>query len=116
MDGIGGIGGASLQQLLPQANQSNYGQKTKAQQMSSAKDLELRNACTDFEAVLTSTILKEGLNSAMAMNGDSDRDKGSQTYMELANEQMAQYVGKTGLIGIGDQLYRDIKIREMGVR
>ena len=110
MDGVSAI---SMQQLLPPVKPADYMNQTKAQKKSSAEDMELRKATTEFEAVLTSTIMKEGLNSAMQMN-DDERDNGSKTYMEIANEQISLFVGRSGMIGLGDQLYRDIKLRQNG--
>jgi len=111
MDGVNAM---TMQQLLPQqVKPADYAKQNKALQRKSAEDMELRNACSEFEAVLTSTILKEGMNAAQQMNAD-DRDNGSKTYMEMANEQMAMFVGRSGMIGIGDQMYRDIKMRENG--
>tara|TARA_B110001469_G_scaffold68067_1_gene64883 strand:+ start:47 stop:385 length:339 start_codon:yes stop_codon:yes gene_type:complete len=110
MDGIDQV---SMQQMLPQVQPADYLRKNQMAQRQIAEDLELRKATTEFEAVLTSTILKEGMNSAMEMNSE-DRDNGSKTYMEIANEQMSLFVGRSGMIGIGDQLYRDIKLRQNG--
>ena len=110
MDGVNAI---SMQQLLPQVKPADYLQKNRADQRKMAEDMELKKCCTEFEAVLTSTILKEGMNSAMEMNGD-DRDNGSKTYMEIANEQMSLFVGRSGMIGLGDQLYNDIQMRRNG--
>jgi len=110
MDGVSAM---TMQQLLPQVKPADYANQSKMNQRKMAEDMELKKACTEFEAVLTSTILKEGLNSAMEMNGDN-RDNGSKTYMEIANEQMSLFVGRSGMIGIGDQLYKDIKLREGG--
>lgn len=110
---MNGVNAISMQHLLPKVKPADYMKKSKEEQRKLAEDLKLRNCCTEFEAVLTSTILKEGMNAAMQMNGD-DRDNGSKTYMEIANEQMALFVGRSGMIGIGDKLYNDIKMSQNG--
>lgn len=77
--------------------------------------LKLRNACNDFEAVLTSTILKEGLNNAKEMGkvcgDDEEEDNAGSKYTEMANEQMAYFIGKQGILGVGDFLYNSLKDR-----
>ena len=110
---MNGINAASMQELLNHTTAQEYRKLTAEKQKAAARDQQLRDSCTEFEAVLTSTILKEGLNAAMEMN-DEDRDNGSKTYMELANEQMAMFVGRTGMMGIGEQIYNQVKLREGG--
>jgi Rod binding domain-containing protein len=105
---------SSMQELIPKnTSADNYAKLSANKKKLSAKDMELKNACTEFEAVLTSTILKEGLNSAMKMN-DDDRDNGCKTYMEIANEQMAMHVGRSGMLGIGKTMYEQMKLRAGG--
>jgi Rod binding domain-containing protein len=73
----------------------------------------LKGACQEFEAVLTSIIMKEGLRSAQeagkSISGDDDGDKGSQQYVEIANEQMAYFIGKRGMLGLGDSIYESVR-------
>jgi Rod binding domain-containing protein len=79
------------------------------------KKAELKAACQEFEAVLTSIILKEGMQSAKEMSkvdgGANDEDKGSQMYIDMAHEQMAYYVGKNGMLGLGDTIYNSLESR-----
>lgn len=72
------------------------------------KQMELKDTCNEFEAVLTSLIMKEGMKSAQNM-GENDMDNGSKTFMDMANEQMAYYTGKAGMLGFGDMLYNSVK-------
>jgi Rod binding domain-containing protein len=74
------------------------------------KQMELKNTCNEFEAVLTSLIMKEGMQSAQNM-AENDMDNGSKTFMQMANEQMAYYTGKAGMLGFGDILYENVKHR-----
>ncbi len=75
------------------------------------QDLKLKDTCKEFEAVLTSLIMKEGMKSAKAMGGKETIDEGSETFMNIANEQMAYFIGKQGTLGLADMLYSQIKGR-----
>lgn len=77
------------------------------------KQLELRRACNDFEAVLTTKMLKEGMQTAKGLGGSEDEegDSGSETFKELANEQIATFIGRQGMLGLGDMLYNATKNR-----
>ncbi|OGV54719.1 MAG: hypothetical protein A2X49_09600 [Lentisphaerae bacterium GWF2_52_8] len=77
------------------------------------EEMRLKKACRDFESVLTSIVLKEGLKSASEMGkGEAgDNDAGSETYKEIANEQMAYFVGQQGVLGIGEMLFNSLKTR-----
>lgn len=80
----------------------------------SAKKAKLKAACQEFEAVLTSIILKEGMQTAKKMGeeeGSPDRDNGGQMYMDMAHEQMAYYVGKNGMLGLGETIYNSLESR-----
>jgi Rod binding domain-containing protein len=73
--------------------------------------LKLRNACQEFEAVMTSMIMKEGLKSSQSLaatGGDEETDKGSEMFKEVAYEQIAHFIGKQGLMGLGDLLYKQM--------
>jgi len=77
----------------------------------SKDELRLKDVCYEFESILTSTILKEGLKSANEV-GDvegEEQDKGSEAFKDLANEQIANFVGRQGLLGLGDMLFGQIR-------
>ena len=69
-------------------------------------DAQLKKIALDFEATLTSAILKEGLKSADSIN--DNEDKGSETFKNFAYEQMANYVGRQGILGIADSIVNSI--------
>ncbi len=77
----------------------------------SKEDLRLKDACYSFEGVLASTILKEGLKSASEMGRveGEEEDAGSDAYKEIANEQLATYVGNQGLLGLGELMFERIR-------
>ncbi|OGV34239.1 MAG: hypothetical protein A2020_04445 [Lentisphaerae bacterium GWF2_45_14] len=77
-----------------------------------AADAKLKSACNDFEAVLTSIILKEGLKNAQEMGdspGGEGEDSGSKKYNEMAYEQIAYFIGRQGTMGLGQMIYEKVK-------
>lgn len=77
-----------------------------------ADDAKLKHVCNEFEAVLTSIILKEGLKSAQEMGESPDSeglDNGSKKYNEMAYEQIAYFIGKQGMMGLGNMIYEKVK-------
>jgi Rod binding domain-containing protein len=70
---------------------------------------QLKSACNEFEAVLTSIIVKEGLNTAKEMGGSNSGDSGGEKYNDLANEQIAYYIGRQGTLGLGNMLFQSMK-------
>lgn len=79
----------------------------------SPKQLELKKVCRDFEAVLTSTILKQGLQNAeeMGKTGSEEEDNGCKRMKEIAHEQIATFIGQSGLMGLGNFLFNNMKDR-----
>jgi len=77
--------------------------------------LKLKQTCREFEAVMVSIVLKEGLSNAKEMGkvqgSDEEEDSGSKTFKEMAYEQMSYYIGKSGMLGLGDRLYDSMKDR-----
>ena len=66
-------------------------------------DEKIREIAVEFEAVLVSAMLKEGLKSASQTGLDGEESGGS-TYMEVTCEQLAHFIGRQGLLGIADQI------------
>lgn len=81
---------------------------------SSPDKANLKQKCVDFEAVLTSMVLKRGLKAAREINASDDDDNGSEAYREIADEQLAYHVGKQGMVGLGDMLYKQLVTRMEG--
>jgi len=81
----------------------------------SAEEAKLKDACMEFEAIMTSMFLKQGLKSAQeagfSNDGDDERDSGTKQYMDFVNEQMAYFVGKQGMLGLGDHIYKNVSER-----
>lgn len=102
----------SILKFADNANQSDAIEKAKLSKEKKT-DAQLKQACRDFEAVMTGILMKEGLRSAQqssfASDGDDERSNSSKQYTEMANEQIGAFVGKSGLLGIGDYLYKSMK-------
>jgi Rod binding domain-containing protein len=67
----------------------------------------------EFEGVLVANLLKESLQNSSAV-GAEDASSGSDTYMQMACEQMAYFVGRQGVLGIADQLVQQ-QARKLGI-
>lgn len=72
-------------------------------------DKKLKKISKEFEEVFVSTLLKEGLKTANALNDDDEKDKSSQAYLDMAHSQMAKVVAAEGLTGIADSIYQDLR-------
>lgn len=80
-----------------------------------AKDPEVRQqqleaVSKEFEAVLTATLLKEGLSSAKSMNPD----EGDSTYKEFAYEQLAYHIGRQNVLNLSQQLTQQLNAIQPG--
>eukprot|EP00831_Metopus_contortus_P084721 TRINITY_DN9688_c0_g2_i1.p6 TRINITY_DN9688_c0_g2~~TRINITY_DN9688_c0_g2_i1.p6 ORF type:complete len:114 (-),score=29.27 TRINITY_DN9688_c0_g2_i1:600-941(-) len=95
-----------VESLLEQSRGGQVDEATK-------KDLALRKVCSDFESVLTSAFLKEGMKSAKELSkcDEDEEDSGSESYMDMAHEQIAEFIGSQGMMGIGKVLYESMKSR-----
>ncbi len=88
----------------------NYGenlQSAKARQ----KDEALQKVCNDFETVLTSTFLKQGMKSARELGEveGEEKDSGTENFKDMAYEQLADFIGQQGMMGLGKVLYQSMK-------
>ena len=96
---------AQMHELL---NRSSVGS---AEAAPTPQQRELRRVCNDFEAVLTSKLLKEGMQSAKELGGEQEEDSGCESFKEIANEQIAAFIGRQGMLGLGNMLYNATKDR-----
>jgi Rod binding domain-containing protein len=80
---------------------------------SDPKRAKLKEVCHEFEAVMVSIILKEGMGGAKELSAspEDETDSGSETFKNFAYEQLSYCVGKSGLLGLGDQIYESMKDR-----
>jgi Rod binding domain-containing protein len=79
------------------------------------REEHLRHVAQEFEAVLTAAMLKEGLKSANEC-GLGEKDEGSGTYMDIASEQMAYFIGRQGVLGIADRIVDSLRLQGDGTR
>jgi len=78
----------------------------------SPKLKNLKKTCHDFEAVMVSLVLKEGLKGAKELNeGADEEDSGTKAFKDFAYEQMSYCVGQSGMIGLGDKIFESMKDR-----
>jgi len=70
----------------------------------------LKKACNDFETILIKTVLKQGMQNAKEIGSDDgDSDNGSDSFREIAYEQMAEFMGQRGSLGLGKMLYNSFE-------
>jgi len=118
-----------LQKISPFGNSGNSGSAEQSSDLTASSETgksaasgemtpnqkKLKNACMEFEAVMVSMIMKEGLKGSEEMGkvsgSEEEADSGTRTFKEMAQEQMAYHVGKTGVLGIGELLYQKVKDR-----
>lgn len=111
--GNSGNGGAAEQSSGLTAS-TETGKSAEAGEMT-PNQKKLKNACMEFESVMVSMIMKEGMKGSEEMGkvsgSEEEADSGARTFKEMAQEQMAYHVGKTGVLGIGELLYQKVKDR-----
>lgn len=66
---------------------------------------KLRAACREFEGMLMSIILKQGLKPTLA---EKKEEAGGDILQEFAIEQAARQLGHKGTFGIADLLYEQM--------
>ncbi|MDD3119231.1 MAG: hypothetical protein PHQ27_08640 [Victivallales bacterium] len=96
---------AAMQELLHRAAAGSDATAMTPQQQ------ELRRACNEFEAVLTAKMLKEGMQSAKELGGDEEEDSGCAGFKDMAYDQLASFIGRQGMLGLGEMLYNATKDR-----
>lgn len=95
-------------------NNSTTGLIGKLQNLSSVaseaniSEQNLRKISREFEAALTSALLKEQLKSAFSMDIDS-QVSGGDTYTNFASEQIAHYLGQQQMLGISEIIQEKLK-------
>ena len=69
----------------------------------------LRELGKEFEAVLTAALLKDSLKGGSRLDAEDGEQEGSQ-YMDFAYEQMAQFIGRQGVLGLADSLTAHLRV------
>jgi len=75
------------------------------------EDAELRRVSKEFEGIMVRTMIKEGFQSARKMGEDEDSDEGSNQFMDMAYDQMADHMAKNVGFGLSDVIYESLKQR-----
>lgn len=72
------------------------------------RDPELYRRCQEFEQVLTSQLLKQGLSQASQGWGSEETSGASNSYREMAFGELANQMGRMGMLGLADTLYQQL--------
>lgn len=73
------------------------------------KENELMEAAEGFETMLVTNMVKQGFKAAREIS-DSE-DEGSNQYMDMAYDQLAQHMGETMNLGLAEMIYNNMKDR-----
>ncbi|MCM8535829.1 MAG: hypothetical protein NE334_07835 [Lentisphaeraceae bacterium] len=71
------------------------------------KEKELRKVVDDFESILVTKMVKQGLKTAKEIN-DTAEDS-SAKYMDMAYDQFSTYMGENMNLGLADSLFESMK-------
>ena len=74
-----------------------------------AADGEIERVSREFEAVLTATMLKQGLSETSLRWDQEDEDQSTDTFKAFAYEQIAYAVGQQGVLGMADQIKEQLR-------
>ena len=72
-----------------------------------ADDARLEEACREFEGIMLSIILKEGMKSAWGGEGESET--GSENMMDFALEQASRALARQGAFGLAEAMLEQMK-------
>jgi Rod binding domain-containing protein len=88
--------------LQPQESTlKDYQKRTKA-------DDELRRVSKEFEAIMVSSIMKQGFKTAREISEDGGQDSSSK-FMDMAYDQLADFMGRNAGMGLSDLIYQSLK-------
>ena len=77
-----------------------------------AKDQALRHACQQFEGLLVGIMLKEALRPEPTEE-DGEGAASFEPFREFCVEQVASSLSESAALGIGDQLYEQMRPQEI---
>lgn len=72
-------------------------------------DQELRKVSKEFEGIFAKMMIKQGFKSARDLNDEEDGDHGSEQFMDMAYDQMADHIANNVGLGLGDVIYESLK-------
>lgn len=75
---------------------------------------QLQQVAREFEAVFTAAMIKEGLRSAMKTGMGEEDGQGTSTYMDMTCQQLADFLGRQGLMGIADNIVAQLANKQPG--
>ena len=72
-------------------------------------DQDLRRASKEFEGIFAKMMIKQGFKTARNLNDEEDGDHGSEQFMDMAYDQMADHIANNVGLGLGDVIYESSK-------
>lgn len=78
-----------------------------------AEDKKLRDACQDFEAMFMSIMYKQ-MRNTVPENDLFGKSNGQKIFESMLDDEVMKNASKAGGIGLGDMLYRQLKLESKG--
>ena len=77
-------------------------------QKTAEEDRKLMHVSREFESIMITSIMKQGLKTAREISGDGEQDSSSK-YMDMAYEQLSEHMGRNSGMGLADVIYKSLK-------
>ncbi|NQZ58273.1 MAG: hypothetical protein HRT88_12510 [Lentisphaeraceae bacterium] len=95
--------GFDIKQNAPQPILDSINEANRQQ----VRDKELREVSQQFEAIMVSQIMKQGFKTARDIS--KDENDPSNAFMDMAYDQLAQFMGNNSSMGLADTIFESLK-------
>lgn len=111
--GISGINGADYSAYINQAQGAGLSNQISNMNMDEATDVEMMNACKEFEAYMVEQVYKSMQNTIM--KSDDEENDYMSYFGDLQVQEYAKMVSEQGNLGLAQQLYDAMKLQQSGI-
>ena len=85
----------------------NKAKAEKAEKQAETQEKILKNKTKEFESLMIAQIMKQGLKTARKIS--ESEDEPSNSYMDMAYDQLAEHIGKNSSFGLDQSIYESLK-------
>lgn len=110
---VNGISGTDYSNIISQSKISDAEKKIEKFDISSADDVEMMEACKEFEKYMVEQIYKA--MEKTVMRADEEKNDYEEMFGDMRVSQYAEKVVDQGNIGLAKQLYESMK-RNQGIK
>lgn len=75
---------------------------------------QIEHVAKEFEAVFTAAMIKESLKNAMKTGLGDEESQASSSYIDMTCQQLADFLGRQGLMGIADHITETLATKQNG--